>query len=614
MTTIQRPWAIRPTHLERKAIVYVRQSSEAQVERHQGSTEYQRGQVDLAFSWGWPRDRIELVDCDLGLSGAATDHRLGYRKMVEEICSGRVGIVLISDFSRASRSALAWLSLLDNCRLNDVLLAINGTVHDLSDDDALFNSQVNALFGERDTNARRGHLQRGRIAKVKAGRTVTQPPAGYVRLPNASWIKDPDTAVREAVALVFRVFLERRSLRETVRRLKELGARLPRKHSGCPVHWVAPTVSAVQQILKNQSFAGAYVWGRRKSDPRLGRDRHGRVRTRMASSNERLVLPNHHEAYISMESWEHNQSILEENRWNGRHPGGLGRGRALLQGIIGCGLHRNRRMSPGYKSKRKDGTFSHSYCCIGDYHLGGPQCGHRPGTPIDAKVVEGVFAHLTPPSIEVVCEEWRKARADALSEERRKRTELRRAEEDVEQLWARYMTIDPENRRVRVEVERRIEEAKCRVEKLRENADSGASALDMFDEKTLEELLLLSQDVPSLWTVETTTDRDRKELLRALIEFVVVERFDRETIDLTIRWLAGWPVTKTRVMLPPYAHNLIRAWATEGATADTIAIRLQDANVKTKYGTPWTSRAVRRALARMTGDDHQKARVMPSSA
>lgn len=600
-----RPEVIGARHLARKAVVYVRQSSEEQVLRNQGSTEAQRNQEKLARAWGWRKDQIDVIDADLGLSGTATEHRLGYQRMVEEIRADRIGIVFVTDYSRAGRDSVEWFLLLRALEQHDVLLVIDGVAYDPKDAGTVLLSRVQAVFGEHENRMRRAHMDRGRMAKIMAGKTVTQPPVGYVRLPDGSWIRDPDTAVQQGVDAVKRSFLDGRdgrSLRAAVRILHAQGLRIPRRRAGHPVSWVAASVSGVQRIITNPNYTGDYVWGRTRSDARYGRDRRGRLRARRVEPARRVVIPDHHEPYVTRAEWDEIQAILAGNRWNGPHSGGLGRGGALLQGLIRCRLHRARRMAPVYKNKRKNGTSSHTYHCIGDHHEGGRQCGNRPGRPIDDAVVRALLLRLEPPALEILRAMWRQARRDALAGERLQGDERRRAERAVEDLWERYMSVDAERRLVRAELEQRLEDAKARVRMLHERGGRLVSPAAAFNEKSFQELLLLSTKLRVIWSAASTTDLDRKEILRTVIGGVYVDAHEPEHIEVTIVWADGAVSTKCQVVLSPLAHRLIREWAVQGYSVSMIAAQLTARGILTKYGTPWNARAVQKALDRMNAN------------
>lgn len=593
----ERPSSIKASHLARKAVAYVRQSTEIQVQKNKGSTDSQRAQGELAIAWGWAREQVDVIDDDLGLSGTSTDHRPGFQRMVQEIRTDQIGILFVSDVSRGGRDSLSMIGLLRDCGIHDTLLCVDGRVFDVADSDEMFMGQLQAILAEHDGRIRRGHLERGRLAKVKAGKTVTHPPAGYLRQPDGVWVKDPNLAVQEAIAAVFRIFVDHRSLRRTVDRLTELKVELPRRSSARAVRWVPATVPAVQSILKNPAYAGSYVWGRRRSDPRCGRDSRGHLRTRKAGPEETIEVANHHDQYISQGQFQEIQMILEGNRWNGPRPGGLGRGSALLQGMVRCSEHRNYKMAPSYKTRRKDGTQPHAYTCCGDYHRGGATCGARPGRLVDTVVVEASLKQLAVPRIEAVRQEWRRAKFDEASEERRHLGELRRAENEIDHLRDRFMTVEPGNRLVRADLEGRLEKALSRLHGM--NQISRKLSFDELDETAFRELLELSQNVSAIWSAPTTTDRDRKEILRVLVDTVYVDGHDNNGIDIRIAWIDRQPETRLRVALPAYTHGLILKWAREGLDTEVIAERLNTAGLPTKYCTRWTHRAVRLALLRM---------------
>lgn len=223
---MERPYEIKATHLARKALVYVRQSSEAQVRDNRGSAEYQRGLARLAEAWGWAPDQIEVIEDDLGRTATASEHRGGLRRMVAMITTGEVGAVFVGDDSRLSRAAIVTLGLLDQCMARHVLLIRDHKVLDLAEPTGYFQACLGAILAEYDNNNRREHIRRGRDARVKAGKAVSGPPTGYVSGDDGDWQFDPDPDVQAAIQAIYRVYLQERSCPRTVRALRAMGIKL----------------------------------------------------------------------------------------------------------------------------------------------------------------------------------------------------------------------------------------------------------------------------------------------------------------------------------------------------------------------------------------------------
>src|SRR5712692_577448 len=268
---ILRPFEVEPTHLARAAKVYVRQSSESQTVNNRGSTEYQRGQRRYPEAWGWRSEQIEVVDEDLGLTGAAGHHRRGYLRILEEMKAGRVGGVFVSDPTRLGRSLKEYLNFLEECAARDILLVFDGKICDVGDNHGLFTSRLLALVGEYESAARQDHIRRGITARVSGGRAVTAAPAGYVSFADGSWDLDPDPAVQAAISAVFRLFFEQRSCARTARALRKLGIKIPRRPPGRPLRWIEPNVRVIRQIIRNPRYSADYVYREQVTDRNRGR-------------------------------------------------------------------------------------------------------------------------------------------------------------------------------------------------------------------------------------------------------------------------------------------------------------------------------------------------------
>lgn len=589
MEFVARPFEVKSTHLARAAKVYVRQSSGYQVANNRGSTEYQRAQRKVPESWGWRPEQIEVVDEDLGMTGAAAVHRQGYLRILEEMRAGRVGGVFVSDPTRLGRSLREYLGFLEECAARDVLLVFDGRICNVGDNQGLFTSRLLALVGEYESAARQDHIQRGITAKVAGGRAVTAPPAGYVSFADGSWDLDPDPAVQASIGAVFQVFLEERSCARTVRRLRQLGISLPRHPPGRPLRWVSPNVRAVRQLLRNPRYSGDYHYREQVTDRNRGRGPRGQLRVRMGSKDERVVVRDHHPRYVSREQHEQILEILSLHAPS-RQRRHIGPGSALLQGIVRCSRHR--RMSVGYKPARSDGSSAHGYHCKGDYDDGGLQCGWVPGQVLDAAVVTVVLGRLPVPSKRVVAEAWREARKKKVEENHRAQTLHNRTRQRAADLEARFLSVTPSNRLVAEDLERKLEAAKREVERLDRRAADRVGISSRFPSDGFEQVVDRCVDVSAVFHAESTSIEDRKELLRTMIEEVVVEERSREVIRLRVIWTDLSSDTPIEARLSRHAYPLIRRWSADGVRAREIAERLNQQGLRTGRARPWSSKAV----------------------
>lgn len=595
-----RPAEIRPTHQARIAACYYRQSTYQQVVNNLGSAEYQKEQGELALEWGWPPDLIWPIG-DAGLTGSAAAHRVAYQQLLEKIRAGEVGAVFVADVSRAGRSLRDFLELLEACRNQDTLLIVAGRVLNLTDSRDRLLSTLLANFAEFDNDSRCANLMNSKLALIRKGWAVSQPPAGYVTAPDGRWLFDPDPAIRAVIHALFRIFLEERSLVRTVNRLiKENIMLLLRTHH--LVRPVQPYVGLVQRILTNPVYMGDYVFGRRKVDRSKGRDSRGQWRSRAALPDEIHVVPGHHDGYVSPQQFEHIQHILALNApWKSRHNAGPERS-AILQGLTRCGAHRNWSMSVFYKPRRRDGGHFHAYCCVGDVGFGGRPCGRIPGPALDAAVLAAVVARYQPPTIEAIRQEWRNARADGMAEQRRKQRELARMEQRVLDLDLNCKLVDPKNCNVKTRREAELEAAILDLNRAKRAARAdhkSPSALDLLDEAAFDELVELCADLRALLDLPTTTKLDCKQILQTVIDHVAIHSRDLLKVTGHVVWKDGTPPTPIEAKLNRQGHAIIAQLAAEGVAIPEITRRLNDAGIKTMKGRAWTTNSVWIALRRI---------------
>jgi DNA invertase Pin-like site-specific DNA recombinase len=334
---ISRPHQIADRHLQRRAVVYVRQSSPEQVGTNIGSTAVQRDLVQRLAAWGWQASMIDLIDDDLGITGSRAGARDGFNHLLERMQVGEIGLVAVVDASRLSRNILDLCRFFDLAQRHDVLLAQGDQIIDFDDPNSFFVGGVLGLNAIRDNRVRIHLSVQSRRKKAEAGVAPTTPPVGYVRRPDGGvWVKDPDPRVQEVIALVFDKLLELGSMRRVVRYLRAQRIQVPRRRWRTRDRWQDATYDHISGFAKNPVYAGRYIFGqtRQEAAPEGSRKR-GRQRPQPVT--EWVVIHEHHEPYIDPARWEDIQQRIAANRLPIRPA--AGRGEALLQGVLRCRLH-----------------------------------------------------------------------------------------------------------------------------------------------------------------------------------------------------------------------------------------------------------------------------------
>lgn len=589
------PSLIQERHRARDAAVYVRQSSAQQVVKNIGSAFHQRDLVKLAVGWGWPEHAARHFE-DLGLSGAAAEHRGAYQELVRAIEKDEIGILLIADFSRGGRDDLEWRQLLDLCRIRDVLIWADSRLYDLQNIGDSLTARVLSAVAQHDNDTRRAAMIRGRDAKAERGLPVGAPPAGYIRNEAGRWEKDLSPAVRNAMDAVFRSFRVGGTLRKSLDLLLEWDVRLPRR-TRKGIRWKNPAIGLIQAIIKHPAYSGDLVYRRRCTDPTRGRGPKGRYRLRNTRPEEMIVFRDAHPAYISREEFQANQLRLEINS-NHRGRGKVGKGPALIQSIFKCRKHRGRGFQPGYKPERRDGGQSYSYLCRGDYDTGGAQCVRLPGIKIDRPVVKLALARVSPLAVDQVRDEYERLRDDERGELYRVETELRAADQDITDLEYRYNQSDRGNRLVRRHLEAKLEKALQLRDNLKRRLESEKARRVDVDSSVFDDVKDLCRDIEKIFWAPTTTHIERKQVLRMLLEDVWVAEHKDEHVVLELNWKDGSPPTSCEVKLEPYIRRRIADMAGKLKPAE-IAEALNAEGLRTKYDAPWTANAVWLVIRRL---------------
>jgi DNA invertase Pin-like site-specific DNA recombinase len=576
-------------HRERLAVVYVRQSTRRQVLDHQESTRLQYALVERAVGLGWPAARVVVIDEDLGKSAASAAGRAGFQRLVTEITMGHVGLVLGIEMSRLARSGSDWYQLLELCALSGALLADADGIYDPVDYNDRLLLGLKGTMSEAELHLLKQRMQAGRLAKARRGELAIGLPTGYVRRASGEAALDPDEQVQTVVRLIFAKFAELGTLHAVLRWLVdhdvELGMRLRAGPDTGELVWRRPNRMTLQNILHSPVYAGIYVYGRRRVDPRRqvpGRPSTGRV---VRAEAEWLVaIPGVLPTYITVEQYRANLARLAANAARAETPGVVRAGTALLSGLARCGRC-GRRMTVRYHVRGQ--ATQPEYVCarqLTDYGAG-RRCQALAGTCVDALVTEQVLAALAPAALEVSLRAAEQVQAERAELERLWAQRLERAAIAVDRARRCYRLAEPENRLVVRQLEADWEAALAAQQRLREDYDrfsrTRPRALTPAQQQAIA---ALASDLPGLWAAPTTTDADRKQLIRALVEQVtitVVGRSERVTVAIT--W-AGGHTTNGHTVRPvarldqlstyPHLVQRVRELADDGHRAQAIAGRL----------------------------------------
>jgi len=558
------------SHLRRQAFVYTRQSSQAQLERNVESTARQYALAERAIELGFARDQVVVIDDDLGISGDGIAERHGFARLAAEVALGHAGLVLGLEVSRLARNNADWYRLLDLCGVTDTLIGdADGLYHPGSFNDRLLLG-LKGTISEAELHVIRQRLDGGIRNKAKRGELRRGLPVGLVwGEEDGEILLDPDEAVRGALATIFERFAELGSARQVWLWLRREGVSFPlRRFPHDEIQWVVPSYHQVHSVLANPVYAGAYAFGKTRRERYV--DEHGQPRKRvrhLPQAEWEVLIWDHHPGFIDKATFERNRARIATNtRPRAHEPGGAVReGAALLQGIAVCGRC-GRKLKVHYQGRR--GHQSPAYHCPGSVLVEGrgQWCLRVGGTQIDDAVAGALLAALTPAGVKAAlaaAEAFEQDHDAALSQWR---LQVERARYQAERAERRYRQVEPEHRLVARGLEREWEQALQALAA----AEAELSLRKHQRPRTLTEserqqLLTLGADLGRVWSAPTTSDRDRKQLLRCLIEEVILDvaREERRA-TVTLRWRGG-ALSELAVPLP-------RPQPTIRTDEDTIAL------------------------------------------
>jgi DNA invertase Pin-like site-specific DNA recombinase len=558
---------VKPTHLKRTAYLYVRQSSLRQVFENVESTKRQYALRQHAVALGWHQDQIVVIDSDLGQSGASAADREGFQRLVTEVSLGRAGIVLGLEVSRLARNSMDWHRLLEICALSDTLILDEDGTYD----PAHFNDRLllglKGTMSEAELHVLRARLQGGILNKARRGELFMRPPIGFAYDAVGRLILDPDQQIQRTIRMLFDTFQRTGSAMATVRDFRNTGVLFPRRiHSGPAkgdVIWGKLEHSHVLRVLHNPKYAGAFVYGRSRTRKNIN----GECRVEQLPREEwHTFLPESHSAYISWEEYEQNLRRLRASAQaigSDRRKSPPREGPALLQGLIVCGKC-GRRMTLRYHL-RQAGLCPEYVCQRKGIENAEPLCQRIPGAAIDRVLSDMLLELVNPVTLDVALTVQQELQARLDEADRLRKQQVERARYEAELAQRRYMRVDPENRLVADTLEAEWNQKLRALSETQQEYDRRCQQdRQVFNEEQRASILALAQDLPRLWRDPATEDRDRKRMIRLLVEDVTMLR--GEQITLHLRFRGG---TERTVMLPNPSRSW-ESWMTDAEVVDKI--------------------------------------------
>jgi DNA invertase Pin-like site-specific DNA recombinase len=526
-------------HRQRRAVVYVRQSSPSQLERNIESTARQYALRERALELGWEAASVVVVDEDTGRSGSSTQGRLGFKELVADVGLGNVGLILALEVSRFARSSTDWHQLIDLCALTGTLIADSDGIYAPGDFNDRLLLGLKGTMSEAELHLIRERLNGGLRNKAARGELRMHLPVGFDRDEDGQIVLSAVEQVRHTIGRVFELWRRTGSARQVVGELIADGQLLPRRATAQRrVLWARASYGAVLKLLTNPVYAGAFVYGRSRQEKRVDADGQVRVKTvRVPVEEWSVCLPQHHPGYVSWEQYLATRERLRANvRPRGEGGGAAREGRALLQGLVRCG----RRMRVAYSG---DGGRCVRYACLTGFSHHGTEatCQSLGGGRLDQAVAAAFLDAVTPAGVAVSSGAIAELTDQHDARLAGQRLALERAEFEAERARRQFDACEPEHRLVARTLERKLEEALAGVQ----HEQRSLASLELARPAPLSDherraLKSLARDLPKLWAADTTSDRDRKELLRTLITEVVVTVTRPENIaGIEVFWEGG---------------------------------------------------------------------------
>jgi DNA invertase Pin-like site-specific DNA recombinase len=589
-------------HLRRDAYLYVRQSTLRQVLENTTSTQRQYGLRQRATALGWPAGQVVVIDDDLGRSGATAEGRDGFQRLVADVGLGKAGIVLGLEVSRLARNNADWHRLLEICALTQTLILDEDGLYD----PCLFNDRLllglKGQMSEAELHLLRARLRGGVLSRARRGELASPLPVGLVYDPAGKTVLDPDASVQQAIGHLFATFARTGSARATVQAFTAEGVLFPLRVRTGPnkgtLTWTPLRHHRVLQVLHNPRYAGAFVFGRRTQ--RKGPD--GRIRYHLQDRDQWLALiPEAHAGYITWSDYETNQARLAQSaqaRGQDRRASPPREGPALLQGLVICGRCGD-RMTVRYHTRGLV-TVPDYNCQRNGVSAGTPACASIPGQAIDRAISGLLLKTLTPLTLEVALTVQAELEARAAEADQLRRADVERARHAAELARRRYLAVDPGNRLVAATLEADWNDALRQLSAATDDYERRSNAARALSDGDRAKITALAADFPALWSNPRTPERERKRMVRLLLDDVTLARTSGG-IAVHVR-LKGGQTTSLTIPAPLAAPDLRRTPAPVIAAIDTllgqhtdaaVADELNHAGTRSGTGQPFTAGMIR---------------------
>lgn len=598
---------IHMRHLERRAYVYVRQSTARQVFENTESTARQYALADRALALGWSKDAIEVIDEDLGRSGATSEGRSGFSCLTEAVARGEAGAIFAIEVSRLARCSQDWQRLLALCAVAGVVVVDEQAVYDPTNGDDKLLLDFKGTMSEAELHWLSLRLRGAQNNLAKRGELRFEPPTGFV-WGGHGFEKDPDLAVQSAIRMIFERFTIEPSVGSVVRWARETGFRIPTRRSHADgtseLTWNELYRKRLTEMLKNPIYAGAYAYGRR-SETKVIVDGEIHTARRCRGPDEwTALIRDTHEGYITWEAWLKNQERMRENAARRPNKGAPREGRALLTGILLCGRC-GRPMTVRYQGSGGDRWM---YVCAGESSHGAKVCWTVSGPAIDAAVEDLLLRMIIPSELELTLAVEQEVESQSASLNEQWKLRLEKAEYEARRAERRYKAVDPDNRVVARTLEREWETCLQDLELVRHQyEDARRQRRVQLTNEDRQRIRELARDLPSVWHAATTKPADRKAMLRIVIEAVTIRPIDvpeRKTY-VQVQWSSGavdeLSIPRIRqTCTPTRALVRIRELAALGMGDEATAKQLNEEKLTTGQHRRWTTHAVKRVRLQRT--------------
>jgi DNA invertase Pin-like site-specific DNA recombinase len=612
MTTPEAPVCSRsakiaPHHLERWAMVYVRQSHPQQIQRHRESTQVQFNLQHVALGWGWPRERIRILDGDQGRCGASTVGRDDFAWLLSEIALGHVGVVLGFQINRLAREDEACCRLISVCAAFDTLLADQDGLYDPHDFNDRLVLTFKGVMGGFELHEIQQRMQESRLNRARRGEWMGNQPPGYVIGPDYKLQFDPDEQVQGIIRLILDQFASLGSISGLLRYLRqhqiEMPYRVPSGPNRGQLQWHRPHRETLRLLVRRPAYAGAYTWGLKALDPRRKAPGfRGRGRVERQPHECAVFLRDNHPAYITWEQYQSNVHRLGQQRMRGPVPGPARPTVSLLAGLVVCGSCGCRMQTHYTRTLRYD-------CQRHAFDYGSRACQSLVGEPLERLVADQILQVVTPASLELNLRATKHCEQERAALEKQWRLNLERARQQTARAHRQYDAVEPENRLVARTLERNWEEALLAERALEEDyrrfQQEQPARLSAAERAEIE---TLARNLPAVWCSPHNGVVQKRRAVRSLLERVVVwAPASSQEVTVHLHWSLG-TVTEHKIMRPvktweqvagaAMMRERVQEWRAAGWTSGRIAAELNAEGFRTPRGKSFTAESVRKLLER----------------